>query len=87
MSEIKGTTNFEKLFSRKLNKILKKKGNFDYLSWAHAWEIMKKNDPQATVLLMSINTTGLFLELIKTFLLRNINLFLWMKLGLMYLSQ
>ncbi|HAP7603153.1 TPA: DUF1071 domain-containing protein, partial [Enterococcus faecium] len=26
MSEIKGTTNFEKLFSRKLNKILKKKG-------------------------------------------------------------
>ncbi|MCH3279748.1 hypothetical protein LDA44_14990, partial [Enterococcus faecium] len=26
------------------------------------------------------------LELIKTFLLRNINLFLWMKLGLMYLS-
>ncbi|HGT1220540.1 TPA: DUF1071 domain-containing protein, partial [Enterococcus faecium] len=25
MSEIKGTTNFEKLFSRKLNKILKKK--------------------------------------------------------------
>ncbi|HFD3686572.1 TPA: DUF1071 domain-containing protein, partial [Enterococcus faecium] len=24
MSEIKGTTNFEKLFSRKLNKILKK---------------------------------------------------------------
>ncbi|HFQ3679239.1 TPA: DUF1071 domain-containing protein [Enterococcus faecium] len=49
MSEIKGTTNFEKLFSRKLNKILKKKGNFDYLSWAHAWEIMKKNDPQATV--------------------------------------
>ncbi|HAQ1400340.1 TPA: DUF1071 domain-containing protein, partial [Enterococcus faecium] len=47
MSEIKGTTNFEKLFSRKLNKILKKKGNFDYLSWAHAWEIMKKNDPQA----------------------------------------
>ncbi|WP_271018525.1 DUF1071 domain-containing protein, partial [Enterococcus faecium] len=49
MSESKGTTNFEKLFSRKLNKILKKKGNFDYLSWAHAWEIMKKNDPQATV--------------------------------------
>ncbi|HFJ6682796.1 TPA: DUF1071 domain-containing protein, partial [Enterococcus faecium] len=49
MSENKGTTNFEKLFSRKLNKILKKKGNFDYLSWAHAWEIMKKNDPQATV--------------------------------------
>lgn len=32
MSEIKGATNFEKLFSRKLNKILKKKGNFDYLS-------------------------------------------------------
>lgn len=25
MSEIKGATNFEKLFSRKLNKILKKK--------------------------------------------------------------
>ncbi|MFS1284941.1 DUF1071 domain-containing protein, partial [Enterococcus lactis] len=49
MSENKGTTNFEKLFSRKLNKILKQKGNFDYLSWAHAWEIMKKNDPQATV--------------------------------------
>ncbi|KAA9205791.1 DUF1071 domain-containing protein [Enterococcus faecium] len=47
MSESKGTSTFEKLFSRKLNKILKKKGNFDYLSWAHAWEIMKKNDPQA----------------------------------------
>ncbi|HAP9367725.1 TPA: DUF1071 domain-containing protein, partial [Enterococcus faecium] len=28
MSENKGTTTFEKLFSRKLNKILKKKGNF-----------------------------------------------------------
>ncbi|MDO2192235.1 DUF1071 domain-containing protein, partial [Escherichia coli] len=48
-SESKGTSTFEKLFSRKLNKILKKKGNFGYLSWAHAWEIMKKNDPQATV--------------------------------------
>ncbi|NMP59306.1 DUF1071 domain-containing protein, partial [Enterococcus mundtii] len=45
MSETNETTNFEKLFSRKLSKSLKKKGKFDYLSWARAWEMMKKDDP------------------------------------------
>lgn len=40
---------FESLKSLKLNRLVKKKGNFDYLSWAHAWEIMKKNDPKAKV--------------------------------------
>ncbi|MDT6324485.1 DUF1071 domain-containing protein [Enterococcus faecium] len=49
MSETNETTNFEKLFNKKLNKLLKKKGKFDYLSWARAWEMMKKNDPEATV--------------------------------------
>ncbi|WP_301357582.1 DUF1071 domain-containing protein, partial [Enterococcus spodopteracolus] len=49
MSETNETTNFEKLFSRKLSKSLKKKGKFDYLSWARAWEMMKKDDPEARV--------------------------------------
>lgn len=36
MSEAKNITNFEKLSSKKLDKVLKKKGQFDYLSWARA---------------------------------------------------
>lgn len=47
MTETK--SNFEKLASKDVKKFLKKKGNFDYLSWAKAWEIMKKFDPEATV--------------------------------------
>lgn len=47
MTETK--TNFEKLASKDVKKFLKKKGNFDYLSWAKAWEIMKKFDPEAIV--------------------------------------
>lgn len=65
MSESKGTSTFEKLFSRKLNKILKKKGNFDYLSWAHAWEIMKKNDPQAISLEDILNEETYYLQEMK----------------------
>lgn len=42
-------SNFEKLASKDVKKFLKKKGNFDYLSWAKAWEIMKKFDPEAKV--------------------------------------
>lgn len=49
MSEAKNITNFEKLSSKKLDKVLKKKGQFDYLSWARAWEIMKKSDPKSRV--------------------------------------
>ncbi|MDV7772408.1 DUF1071 domain-containing protein [Enterococcus hirae] len=59
MSESKGTSTFEKLFSRKLNKILKKKGNFDYLSWAHAWEIMKnESDPHEATFMGYSETTS-----------------------------
>lgn len=47
MAETK--TNFEKLAGKDVKKFLKKKGNFDYLSWAKAWEIMKKFDPEAKV--------------------------------------
>lgn len=47
MAETK--SNFEKLASKDVKKFLKKKGNFDYLSWAKAWEIMKKFDPEANV--------------------------------------
>lgn len=53
MSEANKNTksNFELLVSKQLNKLLKQKGKFDYLSWAHAWEMMKKFDENAQVVI------------------------------------
>lgn len=40
---------FESLLTKDITKHLEKKGQFDYLPWADAWEQMKKVDPDAKV--------------------------------------
>lgn len=39
---------FEELFKVNVNDKVKKKGGFNYLSWAYAWAEIKKADPEAS---------------------------------------
>lgn len=49
---------FKALNAQNVKEFSKKKGNFDYLSWAKAWDLLKRECPDATYVI-KVNNDGL----------------------------
>lgn len=50
---------FKDLVAKDISKHVKKKGNFNYLSWAIAWNYLKQSNPEAQRIVYEAQETGL----------------------------
>ena len=50
---------FKDLVAKDISKHVKKKGNFNYLSWAIAWNYLKQSNPGAQRIVYEAQETGL----------------------------